>query len=394
MHDRDDEPKKSPLHSQLEAEQLNADILASALETIDEAVGIYDPQDRLIGFNRHYAEVRSAIGGSVALGVAWEDLVAASVAAGRIPEAVGREAEWLAYRRRVRGEYSVLRQLPDGRFYQVNERRMRNGGIAVLWTEVTRLKQAQETMLHAQKLNTIGQLAGGIAHQFNNLLTVVIGQIDRLAPRLTHREQQIALAAVRGAERAAELSHHLLSYAQRQMLQPDLIDLNRVMARLAGFLEPILGEHIVVRPELAARPCVACVDTRELETALLNLAVNARDAMPDGGTLTIRTARTHLDAQAAAGYQLAAGRFVTITVTDTGSGISAEHLPQVFDPFFTTKPLGEGVGLGLAQVYGFARQSGGHVTLKSRHGVGTSIRIYLPVAEPSGEDANAVAVNG
>src|SRR6476661_4162781 len=245
-----------------------------------------------------------------------------------------------------------------------------------------RLKAAEEALLQSQKMEAVGQLTGGIAHDFNNLLTGIVGSLDLLQTRLNQgRTDNVARyinAAMTSANRAAALTHRLLAFARRQPLIPESVDVNQLVVSLEDLLRRTIGESIDL--EIAASDdlwCTLC-DPNQLESALLNLAINARDAMPDGGKLIISTANAHLGSVTADTPALSPGDYICIAVADTGVGMSAQVAARAFDPFFTTKPIGQGTGLGLSMIYGFARQSNGHATIDSKLGQGTSVRLYLP----------------
>jgi PAS domain S-box-containing protein len=245
-----------------------------------------------------------------------------------------------------------------------------------------RLKATEEALLQFQKMEAVGQLTGGIAHDFNNLLTGIVGSLDLLQVRLNQgRTDNVARyidAAMTSANRAAALTHRLLAFARRQPLVPKIVDSDQLVGSLEDLLRRTIGETIdlaiVASKDLW---CTLC-DPNQLESALLNLAINARDAMPEGGKLTIATTNARLDDTYADIPALTPGDYVCIDVTDTGTGMSAEVAARAFDPFFTTKPIGQGTGLGLSMIYGFARQSNGHVTIDSKLERGTSVRLYLP----------------
>ena len=245
-----------------------------------------------------------------------------------------------------------------------------------------RLKAAEEALLQSQKMEAVGQLTGGIAHDFNNLLTGIVGSLDLLQTRLDQgRTENVARyidAAMTSANRAAALTHRLLAFARRQPLNPESVDANRLLVSLEDLLRRTIGEAIELEIVAADDLWGTLCDPNQLESALLNLAINARDAMPAGGRITITTANARLDGIGADAPALAPGDYILIDVTDTGTGMSAEVAARAFDPFFTTKPIGQGTGLGLSMIYGFARQSNGHVIIDSRLGRGTSVRIYLP----------------
>ncbi len=245
-----------------------------------------------------------------------------------------------------------------------------------------RLRATEEALLQSQKMEAVGQLTGGIAHDFNNLLTGIVGSLDLLQTRLnqgrTDNVERYINAAMTSANRAAALTHRLLAFARRQPLIPKSVDVNQLVVSLEDLLRRTIGETIDLQIVAAADLWSTLCDPNQLESALLNLAINARDAMPDGGRLTIATSNARLDSVTADTPALSPGDYVCITVTDTGVGMSAEVAARAFDPFFTTKPIGQGTGLGLSMIYGFARQSNGHVTIDSKIGQGTAVRLYLP----------------
>ena len=245
-----------------------------------------------------------------------------------------------------------------------------------------RLKATEEALLQSQKMEAVGQLTGGIAHDFNNLLTGIVGSLDLLQTRLNQgRTDNVARyiqAAMTSANRAAALTHRLLAFARRQPLVPKVVDVNQLVVSLEDLLRRTIGETIDL--EIVALDglwCTLC-DPNQLESALLNLTINARDAMPDGGKLVIATSNVRLDNVTADTSALAPGDYICIAVSDTGTGMSAEVAARAFDPFFTTKPIGQGTGLGLSMIYGFARQSNGHATIDSKLDRGTSVKLYLP----------------
>src|SRR6202162_3322171 len=249
-----------------------------------------------------------------------------------------------------------------------------------------RLKATEEALLQSQKMEAVGQLTGGIAHDFNNLLTGIVGSLDLLQTRLnqgrTDNVSRYIQAAMTSANRAAALTHRLLAFARRQPLVPKNVDVNALVESLEDLLRRTMGATIgeTIDLQITAPDDVWCTlcDPNQLESALLNLAINARDAMPDGGRLAISTANARIGSVTAETPALSPGEYVCIAVTDRGGGTGAEGAARAFDPFFTTKPIGQGTGLGLSMIYGFARQSDGHATIDSRIGQGTTVRLYLP----------------
>ncbi|MCK1652453.1 PAS domain S-box protein [Bradyrhizobium sp. 149] len=247
--------------------------------------------------------------------------------------------------------------------------------------DLTEKQAAEAQFRHVQKMDSIGQLTGGVAHDFNNVLTVITGTIGILADAVADRPELAAITKLidDAAERGAQLTKHLLAFARKQPLQPREIDVNALTLEAAKLLHPTLGEQITIMPQLTEDAWPALVDPGQLSTAILNLALNARDAMPDGGTLVLETRNIFLDdGYASMNPDVVAGNYVMIAVSDTGSGIPPELIDRVFDPFFTTKEVGKGTGLGLSMVFGFVKQSGGHIKIYSEEGHGTSVKIYLP----------------
>jgi PAS domain S-box-containing protein len=249
--------------------------------------------------------------------------------------------------------------------------------------DLTEKHAAEAQFRQAQKMEAVGQLTGGIAHDFNNILTVITGTVGILADAVADRPQLAAITKMidEAAERGASLTKHLLAFARKQPLQPREVDVNALILETQKLLQPTLGEQIEIAPLLAADAWTALVDPGQLTTALLNLALNARDAMPAGGKLALETNNVYLDEGYANMHsEVTVGNYVMIAVSDTGSGIPAADLEKVFDPFFTTKEVGKGTGLGLSMVFGFVKQSNGHIKIYSEEGHGTTVKVYLPRA--------------
>ena len=319
-------------------------------------------------------------------------------------ELVGRTSEWMEHPddiERVRKELDRLRQgMPTLRFE--NRFRTKNGDYRNFsWTAVPdqdrlycvardvteqrahakALSDAEAALRQAQKMETLGQLTGGVAHDFNNLLQIVTGNLELLQRGLTNEDRlrRAADNAMAGAQRAAMLTQRLLAFSRRQPLAPERVDPNRLVSSMSDLLQRTLGETIEVETIQAARAWPVEIDINQMENALLNLAVNARDAMPDGGKLTIEVANTHIDDHyAAQEEEVVPGQYVLISMSDTGQGMDPDTLSHAIEPFFTTKEVGRGTGLGLSMVYGFIKQSGGHIRVYSEPGQGTSVKIYLP----------------
>lgn len=261
-------------------------------------------------------------------------------------------------------------------------------GMTVYLQDFTHQKEMEERLRQAQKMDALGQLTGGIAHDFNNLLTVILGNVDLLmahlktAPADVRNQAEVIRIA---GERAAELTHRLLAFARRQPLNPQQTNINALVTEAKQLLERTVGEDISIELVCGRDVWPAIVDPHELQNAILNLALNARDAMPKGGKLTIETGNTSIQQEYAERHDIEAGDYVMVAVSDTGCGMSADIVAQAFDPFFTTKEEGKGSGLGLAMVYGFTHQSGGQVKIYSEPGEGTTVRLYLPRAGNGGD---------
>jgi len=241
-------------------------------------------------------------------------------------------------------------------------------------------KQRDDALRQAQRMEAVGQLTGGIAHGFNNMLTVIAGNIDRVMGMLPEgaAPRRLLSSALLAAGRAEKLTKQLLIYSRRQPLRPQPVDINRVIARVGTSVRGALGGRVMMYQDLAADVAPALVDPDQFEAALLNILFNARDAMPDGGSITVTTANVTLDEAAAGQFELVPGGYAELRVADTGEGMTPEVLARAFEPFFTTRSVGEGTGLGLSQVYGFVTQSKGRVELESKPGAGTVVRILLP----------------
>ena len=255
-------------------------------------------------------------------------------------------------------------------------------GFAKVTRDLSEKRAIEEQLRQSQKMEAVGQLTGGLAHDFNNLLTGISGSLEMMRMRIAQGRmadfERYSLAAQGAVKRAAALTHRLLAFARRQTLDPKPTNANRLLSSLEELIRRTVGLDIAVEIVGASGLWPTLVDPNQLENAVLNLCINARDAMPDGGKLTIETANKWMDERAARRHDLQIGQYVSICVTDTGVGMTPEDAAKAFEPFFTTKPIGEGTGLGLSMIYGFARQSGGQVRIYSEVGEGTTMCIYLP----------------
>ncbi|GGB29632.1 hybrid sensor histidine kinase/response regulator [Sphingomonas metalli] len=362
-------------------------VLADVVEGTDAFVLVIDRDGRLLAINgAATAEIARLCGVAPQVG-------------DRLPELFAARPEITAivtpmWQRALSGEAFVETLAIGDRHYEVRYNVLRDAmGVQVgayqfvydvtdRLEEQSRLAAAEEALRQAQKMEAVGQLTGGLAHDFNNLLAGVSGAFEMIGTRLSQgrgRDVEKYLAAGQGAtRRAAALTHRLLAFSRRQTLSPRPLIVNRLMTDLVELVQRTVGPDIRVETIAAMGLWPTLVDANQLENAILNLCINARDAMPEGGQITLETANRWIDRRTAAARGLEPGQYVTICVSDTGTGIDAATLERVFDPFFTTKPQGEGTGLGLSMVYGFARQSNGHVRIYSEVGQGTMVCLYLP----------------
>jgi PAS domain S-box-containing protein len=371
-------------------------------------------RDRIWHVSQDMLGVANMHGVWVSINPAWSHILGWSY-----DEIIGRTTEWLLHPDDIGKTAAEIGRLAAGAATIAFENRFRTrdgeyrdlswtavpveGMLYTVARDVTEQKsreaalhKAEEALRQSQKMEALGQLTGGIAHDFNNLLTGIIGSLDitrrRLASNRPGDVTRFMEAASISAQRAAALTHRLLAFARRQSLDTKPSDINRLVAGMDDLLHRTLGEHVELRTMLGPDIWPAMTDDNQLENAILNLAINARDAMPDGGRLTIETGNTRLDEKyARLNDDVAAGDYVVIAVTDTGSGMPPDVVAKAFDPFFTTKPIGEGTGLGLSMIYGFVKQCAGHVRIYSEVGTGSSVKMFFPraVAEVAEEQDGA-----
>jgi len=357
-----------------EAAQHLAARLTSTLESITDAFYTLDRDWRFTYVNNETERLlrrpRTALLGKVL----WEEFPATI---GTLIETQLRRAA--AERRAVAfQEFApALKIWVDVRAYPARE------GLTVYFRDVTEQRELESRLRQSQRLEAVGQLTGGIAHDFNNLLTVIIGNAEMLAVRLETDDtlRPLAELTLAAAERGADLTHRLLAFARRQPLEPKTVDVNLLLGNMDALLRRTLGEQIELRWVGAKRLCKAFIDASQLEGAILNLCINARDAMPKGGHITVETGNVMLDAAYAGKHlEVTPGEYVMVAVSDNGTGMTPDVLARAFEPFFTTKGQGQGSGLGLSMVHGFVKQSGGHVKIYTEVGHGTSVKLYLPRA--------------
>ena len=354
-------------------------ILQATLDNMRDGIAMFSAQDELRAFNDRFFLFFDIPRSNAVKGVKLADIETALLGQS-LPKDIFRGLDDGGTDRRisVRDRQLDVYRIPTPA-----------GGFIIVCTDVTARVQAEQVAKQAQKMEAIGNLTGGIAHDFNNLLQIIGSNLDLAVLNAASAEKnaeriQHALSAV---ARGARLTGQLLAFARRQPLNPRATNLSRFIRETADMLQRTLGEQIEVECLVAGGLLNTLVDTAQFENAILNLAINARDAMPDGGKLTLELANSFLDDSYAATHgEVTAGQYVMVSVSDTGTGMAADVLARVFEPFFTTKPEGRGTGLGLSQVYGFVKQSGGHIKIYSEVGQGTTIKLYLPRTRKPQED--------
>ena len=360
-------------------------------ESMIQGVAVFDKNHDLIAFNPQYCEILGLPADFLSIGMDRREILLKRMELGHFED----EFKEQLVEERLNApvlKSSVERTLPNGRTFTFNRMPRTGGGYIATVTDTTDQRAAERQLQQAQKMETVGQLTGGIAHDFNNLLAVSIGNIE-LAEESAQNGNDVLpyLATVmRASERGAALTNQLLAFSRKQTLFPKIIMAGQLLGGMTRLLHSALGATVEIKV-LGNDDLWHCkVDPHQLESAILNLALNARDAMTDGGTLTIEFQNITLDDDMAAPEtELKAGEYVMVSVNDTGHGMSKDVLDHVFDPFFTTKEIGKGSGLGLSMVYGFVNQSGGHVNIDSEIGKGTTIKLYLPRCYPPEQPVTA-----
>ena len=371
----------------------------SIIASLPDGLSVIDSDLRLVEWNGHMPEFAGVPADILRVGLDQEDILRAQAIAGEFGP-VDVEQEVRRRLKRLRTGISAgtaERRRPGGMTMELRRNRLAGGGFVTLYTDITERRRAEDQLRQAQKMEAIGQLTGGIAHDFNNLLAVVMGNIELAQAALQASNllgaQQKMVDAQSGAQRAAMLTRRLVAFARRQQLDPRPTDANKIVSGMSVLLRHSIGD-VSLETVLAADLWQTIIDPHQLESALLNLAINARDAMPGGGKLTIETANAYLDeVYAAANEDVSPGQYVLVAVSDVGAGMSEADAARAFEPFFTTKEVGKGSGLGLSQVFGFIKQSNGHVKIYSELGSGTTVKLYLPrhVANPAIEAETEVA---
>jgi signal transduction histidine kinase/CheY-like chemotaxis protein len=358
-----------------EADRLrHASLLQTTLDNIRDGVAVFDGDGKLVAFNSNFF---GCMGFPSELAVVGTSIAKFDILARERQQPLFGDLPF------VTGGYGAgFRDITfDKRHIEIYRNHVPHGGFLVACLDVTQRAQSEAALRQAQKMETIGQLTGGVAHDFNNLLQIIGANLDLLGrdldPGSRARDRlQNALSAV---ERGARLTAQLLAFARRQALAPRVIGLARLMQDMTDLLHRTLGERIELESVIGGGLWHTLVDQGQLENAILNLAINARDAMPNGGKLTVELGNAYLDeAYSRENTEVSPGQYVMVAVSDTGEGMSSDTITRAFEPFYSTKPEGQGTGLGLSQVYGFVKQSGGHVKIYSELGVGTTVKLYLP----------------
>ncbi|MCW3473276.1 PAS-domain containing protein [Limobrevibacterium gyesilva] len=363
--------------------QAKAAQLEATLSGMTDGVMMVDADLQLVAWNQHFPEFTGVPPEMLQVGLPMEVILRAQAMAGEFGE-VDIEAEVTRRMARLRTGGStgtIERTRPGGRVLELRRNPVGDGGFVTLYTDITTRRQTEDRLRQAQTMASIGRLTSGVAHDFNNLLASITGNAEML-DRDLHDDPVHArriTIILQAAERGAALVRQLLAFARKQALAPTRVDLNGVVRNMSELLRSMLGPTIRIETHLGAELWPALADPIQIEHVILNLAINARDAMPDGGQLAIATTNEDLG-PAGATPDLPVGSYVVVSVADTGTGMTEEVLSNVFEPFFTTKPPGKGSGLGLSQVYGVATQSGGGVRIDSNIGVGTTVKVYFPRA--------------
>ncbi len=359
-----------------------------ALENSTEAIALFDREDRLVLCNSRYEEfVGRVVPGLLHTGILFERIVREGASKGLYGETEEGIERMVAQRLEDHRNLPMVRQhlVGDGSWVQVREQRTSDGGVILVQTDITELRDSEARLRQAQKMEAVGQLTGGVAHDFNNLLGVILGNAEILAERVGQTDTQLS-AILRATRRGAELTDRLLAFSRRQSLAPKAVDLDDLILGMIDLLGRSLGETILITASKTPGLWRAAADPGQLENALMNLAINARDAMPAGGKLVIETVNLPLrDESVAETHGVSVGDYVSLLVTDNGQGMAPDVLARAADPFFTTKEVGQGSGLGLSMVEGFARQSGGFMAIESAPDEGTMVKLVLPRSEEAFE---------
>lgn len=357
-----------------------AEFLQITFSAMDQAMTIYDSDLRLVAWNEKYQQLGfmplEYIRYGASLPEAYKALARAGAFGPGDPEALA-EVHISSLRDGPLIE-SELMLTPGKRQIRIRRFALGNGGICATLSDVTEEEKTQEQLRQSSKMDAIGRLTGGFAHDMNNVLAAVMGNIE-LEQLKNNGTTEFLNSAMEAAERGAELTHHLLAFARKQPLSPEIFPPGPLLIGLTSLLRPLLGETITIELVTDTDLCNVEADKVQFESVLVNLAINSRDAMPDGGKLTLEARNTRVNQDDGLIAGIDAGLYVCVSVTDTGTGMDQETVSKAFEPFFTTKPIGTGTGLGLAMAHGFIQQSSGQIKIHSEQGHGTTVKIYLPL---------------
>lgn len=358
-------------------------LLEAIFHNMNDGLAVFDAGDRLVAWNRRFLELyglpQAQVHAGLSLKIMDEILAKEEVTVRSLDGRLIPRNEF-NLGRRLKSQ-QVEEYMPDGRILESRSNPMPDGGFVTIYTDLTERKAIEAQLRQAQKMEGVGQLTGGLAHDFNNLLATIIGHLSLLQEELAGQDRlrKKALRALEAADRGTMITQRLLAFSRNQALQPQQVNVNELIEGMLDLLSYSVGEPIEVKLQLQEDVWPVVIDPGQLENVLMNLALNSRDAIPEGGQLFIQTENCAVDEVAAGRYQeIETGNYVVLSVKDTGTGMSAEVLNHAFEPFFTTKEVGAGSGLGLSMVYGFITQSGGHIRIDSAIGQGTTIRLYLP----------------
>lgn len=357
-------------------------LLARALDVIPVLFSLFDADDKLVICNQQYRDLYEAEDTPITPGVSFETVIRAAAKTVGVGKPNGDIDQWVRKRlnRRQEPMTSFEYQRKDGEWIELSDHCLEDGSVFAVAVVTTERRRVEDELRQAQKMEAVGQLTGGVAHDFNNLLGVILGNAEILEEEAGKSQPEVQ-AILRSGQRGAELTQRLLAFSRRQPLQPSALSPARLVESMHQLLKRTLGETIKIDVDIPTNLWKIDADEGQLENALLNLALNARDAMPDGGTLRIALSNAPMKKSEKGGrVEVTPGDYVSLTVNDTGAGMPTDVLEHAMEPFFTTKGVGEGSGLGLSMVYGFTKQSGGDIYIESRLGAGTHVTLFLPRA--------------